>query len=140
MKTRIVISILLLGLSSALIPASAPAARAKIPKRVKNPYLGAIVINAADGKVFFQKNADTVCYPASIAKLMVLLIIQEKLEQGSLHLSDRIRVTAPAARTGGSQVYLKEGEVFTLENLLYSLIIQSANDSAVALAIHIAGS
>lgn len=140
MKRNSLIFVLFLGLLPALIPALAPAARARIPKKVKDPYLGAIVINAADGEVIFNKNADTACYPASMIKLMVLLVIQEKIEQGALYLSDRIRVTAPAARTGGSQVYLKEGEVFTLEDLLYSLIIQSANDSAVALAIHIAGS
>ncbi len=140
MKRHLEISVLLLALLPALIPTSAPAARAKIPRRVKDPYLGAVVINADTGETIFRKNIDITCYPASIVKLMMLLIIQEKIEAGSLHLSDRIRVTAPAARTGGSQVYLKEGEVFSLEDLLYSLIIQSANDSAVALAIHIAGS
>lgn len=70
----------------------------------------------------------------------MLLIIQEKIEEGSLNLDDRVVCTAEAARMGGSQVYLKENEIFTIEDLLYSLIIQSANDSAVALAVHIAGS
>ncbi len=140
MKRNILICGFLLGLLPALLPAPAPAARAKIPKRVGDPYLGAIVIDADSGKTVFRKNVDITCYPASIVKLMMLLVVQEKIEEGALHLSDRIRVTAPAARTGGSQVYLKEGEVFSLEDLLYSLIIQSANDSAVALAIHIAGS
>jgi D-alanyl-D-alanine carboxypeptidase (penicillin-binding protein 5/6) len=124
-----------------LLPA-APlfAARAKIPPRTADPYVGATVMRADDGTVLFADQADAPCYPASIVKLMMLLIVQEKIEAGNLHLSDPVKVTAQAAKTGGSQVYLKEHEEFSIEDLLYALIIQSANDAAVALAIHIAGS
>ncbi|MDP8218896.1 MAG: D-alanyl-D-alanine carboxypeptidase family protein, partial [Candidatus Theseobacter exili] len=113
---------------------------AKIPKKVNSPALGSIVVDANTGQIVSENNPDIKCYPASLVKLMMLLIIQEKIEEGSLNLTDTVRVTAEAARMGGSQVYLAENEEFTIEDLLYSLIIQSANDSAVALAIHVTGS
>ena len=121
------------------VPA-ANGARTRIPPRSQSPYLSALVINAETGEVVFDRNSQATAYPASLVKLMMLLVIQEKLEEGSLRLEDRVKATAEAAGTGGSQVYLAENEVFTIEDLLYSLIIQSANDSAVALAVHIAGS
>jgi len=125
---------------SLFFPADGDAARARITNKTNTPYRGAIVVRDDTGEIVFDKNADISCYPASIVKLMVLLIIQEKIEEGSLNLDDRVVCTAEASRMGGSQVYLKENEIFTIEDLLYSLIIQSANDSAVALAIHVAGS
>lgn len=116
------------------------AARAPIPERTGAPYRSALAINAGTGEVFFEDNSGAEIYPASLVKLMVLLIIQEKIEQGALRLEDQVQVSAEAARIGGSQVYLAENEVFSIEDLLYALIIQSANDSAAALAIHVAGS
>jgi len=118
----------------------AAAARAPIPTRSADPYLAALTINADTGEVVFEENADEPAYPASLVKLMMLLILQEKIEAGTLRLEDQVRTTAAAARIGGSQVYLAEGEVFSLEDMLYALIIQSANDAAAALAIHVAGS
>ncbi|MEJ2744131.1 MAG: D-alanyl-D-alanine carboxypeptidase [bacterium] len=114
--------------------------RANIPSRTGLPYLGAIVVDADTGEVVFEENADAQCYPASIVKLMDLLIIMERIKQGSLKLDDKVSVNADASRMGGSQVYLKEHEVFTIDELLYALMVQSANDAAVALAIHAAGS
>lgn len=105
-----------------------------------NPYLGAIVIDAATGEVLFEDNADTRGYPASVVKLMVLLVILEAVESNHLTLDDPVTVTAAASRIGGSQVYLKEKEVFPVDELLYALIVRSANDAAAALAIHYAGS
>jgi len=106
----------------------------------KSPYSGAIVIDAATGKVLFEDNADARGYPASITKLMVLLVILDAVEAHHLTLGEPVRVTAKASKIGGSQVYLKENEVFSVDELLYALIIQSANDAATALAIHYAGS
>lgn len=114
--------------------------RARIPDRTGTPYLGAIVVNAETGDVVFEDNADAQCYPASIVKLMDLLLIEENIQQHTLTLSDTVPVTADAARIGGSEVWLKEKEIFPLEELLHALIVQSANDAAVALALHIAGS
>jgi D-alanyl-D-alanine carboxypeptidase (penicillin-binding protein 5/6) len=105
----------------------------------KNPYLGAILIDAATGKVLFEDNPDVKAPPASIIKLMNLLIILESVKNNSITLQDKVKATAEAAKTGGSQVYLKENEEFTVDELLYALMVQSANDAAVALAIHVAG-
>lgn len=113
---------------------------AKTEQLATNPYRGAIVINAADGKVLFEDKADAIGYPASVLKLMTLLLVLEKVDQGVVRLEDPVTVSAEASRMGGSQVYLKEKEVFTIDDLLYALMIQSANDAAVALAQHVAGS
>jgi len=106
----------------------------------RNPYLGAIVVDAATGRVLFEDNADGKGYPASTLKLMDLLIILEKVEQGQLKLDDQVPVSAKASKTGGSQVWLAEKESFTLDEMLYALMVQSANDAAVALAEKVAGS
>ena len=98
-----------------------------------------ILVDAASGAVLYEEDPDIMCYPASMVKLMDLLIIVELVEKGALDLQETIPVTAAAATMGGSQVYLKEKEVMSLEDMLYALIVQSANDAATALAIHVAG-
>jgi D-alanyl-D-alanine carboxypeptidase (penicillin-binding protein 5/6) len=115
---------------------SAPA----LEKVARNPYIGAIVIDDASGRVLFEDNADARGYPASVTKLMTFLVVMDRVHGGQLKLETPITVSAEASRTGGSQVYLKQGEVFTVDELLYALMIQSANDAAVALAVHVAGS
>ena len=105
----------------------------------RSPYSGAIVIDAATGKALFEDNADGKGYPASITKLMVLLVILDAVEAHRLTLDEPVTVTAKASKIGGSQVYLKDNEVFPVDELLYALVVQSANDAATALAIHYAG-
>jgi D-alanyl-D-alanine carboxypeptidase (penicillin-binding protein 5/6) len=105
----------------------------------KNPYLGAIVLEASTGRVLFEDQADAKGYPASVLKLMDLLIILERIQQGQLSLQDQVPVSAKAAKTGGSQVYLAEKESFPVEDMLYALMVQSANDAAVALAEKVGG-
>ena len=131
------ISLLLAGL---LISTAAYAKTSHSSIISKNPYLGAIVEDASTGKVLFEAQADAKGYPASVLKLMDLLIIEEKIEQGQLSLKDSVPVSAKAAKTGGSQVWLAEKESFSLEDMLYALMVQSANDAAVALAEKVAGS
>jgi len=116
------------------------AGRAKLAPISQDPYLSALVIDADSGKVLFEDQAGTKAYPASVLKLMDLLIILEYIEQGRLGLSDMVQVTKEAAQMGGSQVYLDPKEQFSVEDLLYALMVQSANDAAVALATHVAGS
>jgi len=106
----------------------------------KDPYLGAIVIDAKTGQVLFEDNPDVKGYPASITKLMVLLIYLDAIQSRRIGLQDPVTITAEASRIGGSQVYLKENEVFPVEDLLYAAIVQSGNDAATALALHYAGS
>ena len=106
----------------------------------KDPYAGAIVIDAATGDVLFEDKADARAYPASVTKLMVLLVILDAVDAGHLTLDEPVKVTAKSSTIGGSQVYLKDNEVFPVDELLYALMVQSANDAAVALAIHYMGS
>ncbi|MDB6032547.1 MAG: D-alanyl-D-alanine carboxypeptidase DacF [Verrucomicrobiales bacterium] len=106
----------------------------------RDPYVGAIVMDQATGRVLFEDQADAKGYPASTLKLMDLLIILEKIERKEISLQDQVPVSAKASRTGGSQVWLADKEVFTVDELLYALMVQSANDSAVALAEKVAGS
>ena len=116
------------------------AGRAKIDVISNDPYVSALVVDGDTGETLFEDHADTVIYPASVIKLMVLLIVLERIEQGSLRLDEMVQVTKEAAQMGGSQVYLDPKEQFPIEELLYALIIQSANDAAVALGTHVAGS
>ena len=106
----------------------------------RDPWLGAIVLDAATGKVLYEDQADTKGYPASVLKLMDLLIILEKIEQKQISLEDQVPVSAKASHTGGSRVWLADKESFTVDEMLYALMIQSANDVAVALAEKVAGS
>ncbi len=125
---------------SMLLATNAWAARAKVASMAKDPYISALVIDADTGKVLFSEHPETVVYPASVLKLMNLLVILELVEQGKLKLDDMVSVSKEAAKIGGSQVYLDPKEHFPLEELVYALVVQSANDAAVALAVHVAGS
>ncbi len=127
-----------LTIAFCLAPYSASAARLK--DLSATPYKGAIVIDADTGQILIEDKSDTKGYPASVLKLMDLLIILDKVQEGKLSLQDNVTTTAEASKIGGSQVYLKENEVFTVDELLYALMVQSANDAATALAIHLAGS
>jgi len=118
---------------------AAPKGRAALPVRSADPYLGAIVVDAATGQVLIQNNADAPGFPASVIKLMDMMVVLDRLASGQLSLSNSVTVTAEASKVGGSQVYLAEKESFSLEDLMYALMVQSANDSAMAIALHVGG-
>lgn len=109
-------------------------------KNQEEPYRAYIVVDANSGKVLEEVNSKTRRPPASITKLMVADIVMEKLVTNSIKLTDQITISKKAAAIGGSQVFLKEGEVFTLEELMKAMMIHSANDAAYAISEHIAGS
>lgn len=100
----------------------------------------AILMEATTGNVLYAQNAEESLPPASVTKIMTLLLIMEAVDSGVASLDDTVTVSANAASMGGSQVYLKEGEQMRLEDLLKSVVIASANDAAVALAEHLSGS
>ena len=100
----------------------------------------AILMDAATGTVLYEQNADEPLPPASVTKIMTLLIVMEAIEVGALKLDEQISASANAASMGGSQIFLEEGETMSVEDLLKSVVISSANDAAVALAEHVAGS
>ncbi len=92
------------------------------------------------GTVIFAKNEHEPWPTASLAKMMVMLIVAEKLQNGSLKLTDPITTSRKAAEMGGSQVYLKQGETFPLADMMKAIVVHSANDATVAVAEYIAGS
>ena len=100
----------------------------------------AILMDAETGTVIYTKNAAEALPPASVTKVMTLLLIAEAIADDIISLDDKVIVSAKAASMGGSQIFLKEGEEFTVEELLKSTVIASANDAAVALAELVAGS
>lgn len=100
----------------------------------------AIMIEASTGQVIYEKNADEKRSPASITKIMTLLIIFDYLENGKVKLEDEVRTSAHAQSMGGSQVFLEEGEIQTLDTLIKCIAVASGNDAAVAAAEHVAGS
>ena len=111
-------------------PADAPQVEAK----------AAILMEQETGEVLCQQNAHDKLEPASVTKIMTLLLVMEAIDGGQLSTGDTVTVSAHAASMGGSQVYLKEGEQMTVDDLLKAVAVVSGNDAAVALAEHIAGS
>ena len=99
----------------------------------------AVLMDAETGMVLYTKNASESLPPASVTKIMTLLLVAEAIKAGNISLDDKVYVSANAASMGGSQIFIKEGEEFTVEELLKSTVIASANDAAVALAELIAG-
>lgn len=100
----------------------------------------AILMEASTGQVIYEKNAEERLHPASITKIMTLLLIFEKLEEGKISLTDEVTTSAHAKSMGGSQVFLEEGEVQTVDTLIKCIAVASGNDAAVAMAEYIAGS
>lgn len=120
-----------MSFDEAAIPASA--AELDIPAPC------AILIEKETGTVIYEKNADRLCEPASVTKVMTILLIVEAIDSGALTLEDRITVSGYAAGMGGSQVFLEEGESMSLRELLKCIVVSSANDAAVAVAEHMCG-
>ncbi len=99
-----------------------------------------VLMEASTGKVLYEKEKDAVRSPASITKIMTLLLIFDALEEGKLSMEDPVTTSAYAKSMGGSQVYLEEGEIQTVETMIKCIVIASGNDASVAMAEHLAGS
>lgn len=108
------------------------------PGAIAAPY--AILMEAGSGKVLFEKDADVRVAPASVTKIMSLLLIMEAIERGDIALTDSVTANENAAHMGGSQIWLEVGETMTVDMLLKAVCIASANDATYALAEHVAGS
>ena len=100
----------------------------------------AILMDAATGTILFEKNADERLPPASVTKVMTLLLVMEALDSGRIGWDDTVIASESAAAKGGSQVYLEVGEQMSMDEMLKSVVVSSANDCATALAEHVAGS
>ncbi len=99
----------------------------------------AILVEAKTGTVIYEKNPDEIRSPASITKIMTMLLAFEALEEGKIHLEDEVVTSAYAKSMGGSQVFLEEGEVQTVDTLLKCIAVASGNDASVCIAEHIGG-
>jgi D-alanyl-D-alanine carboxypeptidase (penicillin-binding protein 5/6) len=100
----------------------------------------AILVEASTGKVLFEKNADEGLPPASMTKIMSMLLIMESIDNGTLSLNDEVVISKEASDMGGSQVFLNEGETYKVSELLKGIAIASGNDAVVAMAEKVAGS
>ena len=104
------------------------------------PAKSAVLMAQQTGQILYEQNPDELLPPASITKVMTLLLVMEALEQGKIHLEDTVVASDHANSMGGSQIWLKIGEEMSVHELLKAVAISSANDASVALAEHVAGS
>ncbi|MBR2151941.1 MAG: D-alanyl-D-alanine carboxypeptidase [Clostridia bacterium] len=100
----------------------------------------AILIEVSTGKVLFEKDADQKRSPASITKIMTLLLAMEAISNGTMKLTDKVTASLHASSMGGSQIWLKENETMSVDDILKAIAVASANDASVALGEHISGS
>ena len=116
------------------IPARARAVNMEIAGK------SALLMDIATGTVLYEQNAHEKLAPASVTKVMTILLIMEAIDSGKIGWEDRVTASEAAAAKGGSQIYLKVGETMTVSDMVKSIAVSSANDCACAMAEHIAGS
>jgi D-alanyl-D-alanine carboxypeptidase (penicillin-binding protein 5/6) len=109
------------------------------PEKIE-PYKAFIVVEAETGVVIEGDNVHLKCWPASITKLMLASVVLDKLQSGQVKLDAKVTVSPEASSMGGSQVYLKPGEAFSLDEMMRAVMVASANDAAYAVAEFVAGS
>ena len=143
-KRFLLLALALCLLAVTVIPAASAAPSLAVPVTAEpDPGLtakSAVLMEASTGKILYQKNPEEAMPPASVTKIMTLLLVMECIDAGTLAWEDTVTASAHAASMGGSQIYLKEGEQMTARDLIKSVVIASANDAAVALAEHTYGS
>lgn len=132
-KRMLAIFVLLVLLAGALLPAVRAA-------ELDLPAPSYVLMERSTGEVLLEHNAHERLRPASVTKVMTLLLIMEALDDGRIGWDDMVQTSAAAAAKGGSQIYLEENEQLPLEEMLESIVVSSANDCACAMAEHIAGS
>ena len=126
--------LLVLSLLLPVLPASAAGTGPTVAAK------SALLMDAATGTVLLEQNAHEKLPPASVTKVMTMLLIMEAIDSGKIHWNDLVTASESAAAKGGSQIYLKVGETMSVTDMLKSIAVSSANDCACAMAEHIAGS
>ena len=106
---------------------------------IETEATSAILMDAASGQIFYEKESHKELPPASVTKIMTLLVAADAVASGKVKLTDKVTASENASKLGGSQIYLEPGETFTLEQMLIAIAVGSANDSCVAVAEHIDG-
>ena len=127
---------LLIGLG--LLNTGTVLAKAEGTELIQAPH--GVLMEASTGTIIYEKDMDTRVKPASITKIMTLILIFDEIGKGSLHMEDEVITSAYAKSMGGSQVFLEEGEKQSVETMIKCIVIASGNDASVAMAEHIAGS
>lgn len=129
------------GGSIVLVPdGDARAVNAEPVSGVEITAPSAMLMEASTGQVIYEKNADEQRRPASITKIMTLILIFDAIDSGKIKMTDEVVTSAYAKSMGGSQVFLEEGEIQTVETLIKCIVVASGNDASVAMAEYIAGS
>ena len=100
----------------------------------------ALLMDVATGTILYESNAQEPLAPASVTKIMTMLLIMEAVDSGKIQMEDLVTASETAAAKGGSQIFLKAGETMSVSDMLKSIAVSSANDCACAMAEHIAGS
>ena len=131
---RMLCVILLISIIFVWQPTPAKAA----PMEVK--AISALLMDVTTGTVLFEQNAHEALAPASVTKVMTLLLIMEAIDSGAIGWNDTVTASETAAAKGGSQVYLKAGETMTVSDMVKAIAVSSANDCACAMAEHLCGS
>ena len=131
---RFVSMVLIMVLIAAWLPVGASAAPAEVAAK------SAVLMDAATGQVLFEQNSHEMLAPASVTKVMTMLLIMEAIDSGRIGWDDTVTASETAAAKGGSQVYLKVGETMSVTDMVKSIAVSSANDCACAMAEHISGS
>ena len=126
--------VVLVGLLLGLLPLGAAAAGPEVPAK------SAVLMDVATGTLLHESNAHEPLAPASVTKVMTLLLIMEAIDNGTLRWEDSVTASETAAAKGGSQIYLKPGESMSVADMVKSIAVSSANDCACAMAEHLAGS
>jgi len=106
---------------------------------IETEAASAILMDAVSGQIFYEKEAHKELPPASVTKIMTLLVAADAVASGKVKLTDKVTASENASKLGGSQIYLEPGETFTLEQMLIAIAVGSANDGCVAVAEHICG-
>ena len=128
------VSILLAAVLVLALPLTAGAAALEVPAK------SAVLMDIATGTILHEQDAHKPLAPASVTKVMTMLLIMEAIDSGKIHWEDTVTASESAAAKGGSEIYLKVGETMTVEDMVKSIAVSSANDCACAMAEHIAGS
>lgn len=128
-----------LGVFSLIVTGSFSIPAPVLAADIETTAASAVLMDAASGKILYAKEPDKELAPASVTKLMTLLVAADAIKNGKVALTDKVVSSENAASLGGSQIYLEPGETLTLEEMLYAIAVGSANDACVAVAEHISG-
>ncbi len=138
-RLSLLVLLLVIAIAAAAFTLGPAHARKKAPRQKDRPFRSALLIEAETGKVLKSHNPRERVIPASIVKMMTILLALERVKEKSINLNDMVITSRKASKIGGQQVYLAQGEQFPLKKLLQAVAISSANDAAYAVAEHVAG-